>query len=264
LATGSGLFTIVGLGDWQHGGVIVWLLVALLVEFSSGSGHDWRGTLAQGFALGQMLECRPTAGLLVALFGLWVLVRSPCRGVLLGMISLLAVAPWIAFHELVYRSLLGPATVNTGVSTGLWSFFRTWPMLGTLVSPGRGLFVYQPWAILAILSSIAWPRLRERTNLTGGPSSWVAFAGVASLLHLVLVSAWWEWPGGYTWGSRLSTDILPLLGLLAVPATAVLMKSGGGRGLLLTLFVLGLAVHLPCILWEAHRWNWLQSRDHWS
>jgi hypothetical protein len=264
LATGSGVFTIVGLGTWQHGGVIVWLLVALLVEYSSRSVPDWRGTLVQGFALGQMLGCRPTAGLLVALFGLWVLVRFPRRGMLLGIVSLLSVAPWIAFHALVHHSVLGPATVTTNTSARLWSFFRTWPMLGTLVSPGRGLFVYQPWAILAIVSLITWPRLRTCTKLTGGPSGWVAFAGLASLLHLVLVSAWWDWPGGYTWGSRLATDILPLLGLLAVPAAALLLESRLGRGLLLTLFLLGLAVHLPCILWEAHRWNWLEPRDYWT
>ncbi|MBV8487853.1 MAG: hypothetical protein JO161_06205 [Planctomycetaceae bacterium] len=264
LATGSGVFTIVGLGTWQHGGVIVWLLLALLVEFSSRSAADWRGTLVQGFALGQMLECRPTAGLLVALFGLWVLVRSPRRGMLLGIISTLAVAPWIAFHALIHHSVLGPATVTTNTSPGLWAFFQTWQMIGTLASPGRGLFVYQPWAILAIGTLFTWPRSRSRTDLMSGPAGWVAFAGLASLLHLVLVSAWWDWPGGYTWGSRLSTDILPLLGLLAVPTAALLMNSGVGRSLLLTLFLLGLAVHWPCVLWEAHRWNWLQPRDYWS
>ena len=264
LATGSGVLTIVGLGVWQHGGVITWLLVAMLVEFSSRSAPDWRGLLVQGFALGQMLACRPTAGLLVAVFGLWVLVRSPRRGVLLGMTGLAAAAPWIAFYRLVYHSLLGPATVRTNVSAGLWSFFRIGPMLGTLVSPGRGLLVYQPWAILAVVTLITWPRLRARTDLTGGPSGWVAFAGLGSLLHLVLVSAWWDWPGGYSWGSRLSTDILPLLGLLAVPSAALLLESRVGRGLLLGLVLVGLAVHLPCILWDAHRWNWLEPRDHWS
>jgi hypothetical protein len=264
LATGSGMFTTVGLGTWQHGSVIIWLLLALLVEFSSHGQPDRWGLLIQGFALGQMLACRPTAGLLVALFGLWALIRCPARGVLLGLISLAALVPWIAFYELVYQSLLGPATVNTSISAGLWSFFRTWPMLGTLISPGRGLFVYQPWAILAVASLFTWPRLRAHTNLTGGPRGWVAFAGITSVLHVVLVSAWRDWPGGYTWGSRLSTDILPLLGLLAVPTTAMLLKSRVGKGLLLTLLVLGLAVHLPCILWDAHRWNWVQPRDYWS
>ncbi len=264
LATGSGVFTTVGLGMWQHGGVLTSLLVVLLVEFSARSSADWRGLLVQGFALGQMPACRPTAGLLVALFCLWVLVRSPRRGLLLGMLALLALTPWIAFYELVYQSHLGPVTINTNVSAKLWSFFRIWPTLGTLVSPGRGLFVYQPWAILAVVTVIAWPRLRTRTHLTAGPPGWVAFAGLASVLHVVLISAWWDWPGGYSWGSRLLTDILPLLGLLALPAVALMFESRVGRGLLVGLALAGLFVHLPCLLWDAHRWNFLPDRDFWS
>ncbi len=85
-----------------------------------------------------------------------------------------------------------------------------------------------------------------------------------NLQHLVLISAWWDWPGGYRWGSRLLTDILPLPGLLALPAVALMFESRVGRGLLVGLALAGLFVHLPCLLWDAHRWNFLPDRDLWS
>jgi hypothetical protein len=84
------------------------------------------------------------------------------------------------------------------------------------------------------------------------------------MLHIIVISAWWDWPGDYSWGSRLSTDILPLLGLLAVPTTALLLESRMGMCLLLALGLVGFAVQVPCIAWEAHRWNLAQPRNYWS
>ncbi|APW62180.1 hypothetical protein [Paludisphaera borealis] len=264
LATGSGLFTTVGLGLWQHGGVVTWLLAALLVEFASRGEPGWRGSLLQGFALAQMLACRPTAGLLVGLFGLWVIVRSPRRGLIVGIAGAAALVPWVVYYELIYRSHLGPATVNTNVSAELWSFFRLWPTLGILFSPGRGIFVYQPWAVLAVAAALVWPRLRRAPELVAGPKGWAAFCLIAVTLHVVLISAWWDWPGGYSYGSRLATDVVPLLGLLATPAVAVLLKRRAGVGLLAGLVAVGFLVHLPCVANEAHRWNHDKPRNHWS
>ena len=264
LASGSSMLTTVGLGLWQHGGVVTWLLAALLVEFVRRGEPGWRGSLFQGFALAQMLACRPTAGLLVALFGLWVIARSPRRGMIVGVAGVLGLVPWIVYYELIYRSHLGPATVNTNVSAELWSFFRLWPTLGVLFSPGRGLFVYQPWAVLAVAVPLAWPKLRHASGLEDGPKGWVAFSLAAALLHVVLISAWWDWPGGYSYGSRLATDVVPLLALLATPAVALLLRLRAGVGLLASLVLLGFLVHLPCVASEAHRWNHHKPRDHWS
>ncbi|MDR3621277.1 MAG: hypothetical protein P4L85_18135 [Paludisphaera borealis] len=264
LASGSGLFTTVGLGLWQHGGVVTWLLAALLVEFARRGEPGWRGSVFQGFALAQMLACRPTAGLLVGLFGLWVIVRSPRRGLLVGIAGAAALVPWIIYYELIYRTPLGPSTVTTSVSAQLWSFFEFWPTLGVLFSPGRGIFVYQPWAVLAVAAALAWPRLRRAPGGVAGPKGWAAFCLIAVSLHVVLISAWWEWPGGYCYGSRLATDVVPLLALLATPAVAVLLRRRGGVGLLAGLAVAGFLVHLPCVVNEAHRWNHDGPRNHWS
>jgi hypothetical protein len=202
-----------------------------------------------------MLACRPTAALLVGLFGLWVLIRSPRRAVALAVLTILSFAPWLAFYEHLYGSALGPSTIRGHTSLHLWSFFRVWTMLAVLFSPGRGLFVYQPWAVLAVITAIFWPRLRRFTGPVSAPRYWVAFAAAASALHAFMISAWWDWAGGYCWGSRLLTDIVPLLGLLSVPTVAVLLGSKVGRGMLAGLAVISVLAHLPCILWDAHRWN---------
>jgi len=264
LASGSALFTTVGLGLWQHGGVVVWLLAALLVEFASRGEPSTRGSLFQGFALAQMLSCRPTAALLVALFGLWVIARSSRRGLVVATAGAIGLAPWIAFHQWIYGSPLGPSTVTSSVSGRLWSFFEFWPMAGVLFSPGRGIFVYQPWAVLAAITILAWPRLRRAPGMFATPRGWAAFCAVATALHVVVISAWWEWPGGYCYGSRLATDVVPLLALLATPAVAMLMRRRAGTALLTALGMIGFLVQLPCVVNDAHRWNHDLPRRQWS
>ncbi|MDG3004948.1 hypothetical protein [Paludisphaera mucosa] len=266
LATGSSLFTTVGLGLWQHGGVVAWLLAALLVEFAARGEPGRRGTAFQGFALAQMLSCRPTAALLFGVFGLWVLIRSPRRGLWLGLFGVLSLAPWQLFYWSVYHNLLGPATINNHSTAALWSFFALRPTLGVLFSPGRGIFVYQPWAILAVAGVVAWMlrAIRGRREVLAGPPGWRAFGLAAVTLHVVMIAAWWDWPGGYCYGSRLATDVVPLLALLATPAAAALAARRRGVALLGGLALAAFLVHVPCVAFEAHRWNQVQPRDHWS
>ncbi|OJW17856.1 MAG: hypothetical protein BGO49_30660 [Planctomycetales bacterium 71-10] len=266
LATGSGFLTNVGLGLWQHGGVVVWLLAALLVECARDGRPGRRATAFQGFALAQMVACRPTAGLLAALFGLWALARSPRRGLWLGACGAMGLAPWLGFHAWIYHDLRGPATIHAHAGTaGYWSFFAAWPMLGVLFSPARGLFVYQPWAVLAVVGVAAWARHGfRRPSGDVGPPGWRAFCLAAVVLHVVLIAAWWEWAGGYCYGSRLMIDALPPLALLAAPVAAALARTRRGVATLAALALLGFAIHVPCIAFEAHRWNLERPRDLWS
>lgn len=264
LATGSGILTTIGLALWQHGGVTIWLLAALLVEFSSDGRPGWRGTLVQGVALGSMVACRPTAALLVGLFGLWAAWRSPRRALALGWIAALAFAPWLGLNLALYGNLLGPACVNANAGSQNWDFFRPATIAGVLIGPARGLFVYQPWALLAF--GLAVPAIRARAALRPGPAGWVAFAAVASTAHIYVIGSWRDWSGGYCWGSRLLTDILPLLGLLCVPTIEALLRTGRGIAFVLLLALLAAATQWPAILAGAGQWNFVtdHAADLWS
>jgi hypothetical protein len=211
-----------------------------------------------------MLSCRPTAGLLAALFGLWIVARSPRRALVVAAAGMVGLAPWVAFNGWIYGSTLGPSTVTSSTSGHLWSFFQPWPILGVLFSPGRGIFVYQPWAVLAAAAVLAWPRLCAAPGMAAGPRGWAVFCSTAIVLHVVLISAWWEWPGGYCYGSRLATDVVPLLALLATPAVALLLRRRAGAAMLAAVGVAGFLVQLPCVANDAHRWSYKKPRDHWS
>ena len=94
--------------------------------------------------------------------------------------------------------------------------------LGLLVSPGRGLLVYTPITVFAILGVVARLRSRDRS----GPPVYLVSA-LFSLALILVMSKWRVWWGGHCYGPRLLTDIAPCLVLLVLPA---LERSGERSG----------------------------------
>ncbi len=267
LAIASGLYTSVGLGLWQHGGVAFWTLLALLVELRSSGRPSRCGTATQGIALGAMLVCRPTAALCVVCLGTWILVRSPRRAFLTAAVAVCAYLPCLLMYWVVYGNILGPSTINGNLSGEYWSFGRLESMLGVLLCPARGLFIYQPWVILAFLSLI--PRIRTLSRQSGyrsGPDGWIGFCLTLTTAHCFMISAWHDWTGGDCWGSRMLTDLIPVLGLLAIPATIVLWRSPCTRAVIVALGFVGALAHLPCVYLGASSWNSAanHAKDVWS
>jgi hypothetical protein len=262
LATGSALWTTAGLGLWQHGGVAVWLLLAMLVEFR-GRGRPARaGCWLQALACAGMLTCRPTAALLVGAFGLWVFVRAPWRGLMLAARTGLLYLPWMFLYWNLYGDVLGPVSIRGNTSGGFWHFFD-WPrVLGVYVIPARGLFVYQPWALLGVATLLVGARrLSDRANLAPGPAGWAAFCAGAAVAHAFLIASWYDWSGGFCWGSRLLTEIVPLWGVLSLPTLAWLVDRRWGRGVVSGVALVGFLIQAPLLWREADRWNYASDHD---
>ena len=234
LALGSAFTTTLGVLLWQQGGIVFGMLVALGVEVGRKPG--WKGTLVQGVACGFMLACRPSAVTFLVPFGLWVLARDWRRGLLLPLAAAVAYAPWAAMYLAIYGNLFGPSMAVLG---NRWSPGEN--LGGILVSPGRGLIVYQPWLVLLVGLRASRPFL--------------AFVAGVTVLHLALVSAWPVWWGGSCYGSRLVAELIPLAGLLVVKPVEELLASPRGRLLFLTLLILSFAMHLPCAFFDAWLWN---------
>jgi hypothetical protein len=248
LACASVMFSTVGQGLWQHGGVIFWALVALLVEFHARGRPSWRGALLQGVACGMMMSCRLSAALFVVPFGAWVLVRQPRRAFFVAGCAALAYLPWAALHLSIYGNLLGPSTGQMGAGNWEWTADK---LLGLLVSPARGLLIYQPWLLLAVLALPGLRLLLPSRNPGGAvPGGWQGFCLVAVLLQVGLVAGWRCWWGGHCWGSRLLAEAVPLLALLCVRPVALLWRRRSGRQVVTGVAVLAFLVHAAGVYWE--------------
>jgi hypothetical protein len=196
-------------------------------------------------------------------------LRSPRRALVTAAIAAVAYLPWVALYQALYGNPLGPATiVMNATQRGLWYFGRLKTLVGVLFSPARGLFVYQPWAILALAPLLPCVGRKADTSISpAAPRGWAGFCAVAIAIHAVLISSWHDWSGGWCWGSRLMTDVLPLLGLLCVTPIAALGSSRNGRRFLIGIGILGILPHIPgAFLGSATLWNAAsdQANDLWS
>jgi hypothetical protein len=85
-------------------------------------------------------------------------------------------------------------------------------LAGLFLSPGRGLLIYTPIALFAVCAFLPGAGAARRQH-----SPLVAAAGVFIVLDSLVVSRWSVWWGGYCWGPRLLTELVPpLIVLMAV------------------------------------------------
>ncbi len=262
-ALASGMFSTTAQALWQHGGVILGTLFLLWIEFEQNDDPvSHRGVVLQGLTCGWMLACRLSAVTFLFPFFVWIALSSRTRAFRLVTATSAGYLPWAWIYWKTYGSPLGPSSgflQRSWWSTDIWS-----PLAGLLISPGRGFFVYQPWALLTI--GIVLTRVRVRA---GGPRGWIAFCLAAASIHLGLIMCWRIWWGGYAWGSRLLVELIPLCGLLCVPTIELLGSRRTGRVLIAALGIAGVAMQIPGVYFDAARWNIavnvdVQSASLWS
>jgi hypothetical protein len=238
LATGSGMCSTVGQALWQHGGVIFWMLLALLIEFRTWRQPAGRGTILQGVALSMMFACRLASALLIVAFGLWLLLRAPRRAVLVGLVAALAYLPWACYYQAIYGTPFGPSMQQMNSFTGNWRE----AMILILASLDHGLLVYQPWILL--LLTLLLPSVRRQLATADAPPAWRWFCVAAIAPYLGLVASWYCWWGGDCWGSRLVIETVPFFALLCLPCVSALRQLAWGRGLLATTIIVAAFLHL--------------------
>jgi hypothetical protein len=252
LATGSAMFSTVGQALWQHGGVIFWMEFLLLIEFRTWQSPSWKSVSCQGVCCAMMIACRLSAGLIVILFGGWLLMRTPRRALAVAGTAALAALPWGALNWSMYRTPFGPMSVQT--SGTLWSFTDPSAWAGVLLSPTHGLLTYQPWLLLLVLN--VWPALRPESSLqrTPLPPGWRLWAVAVIVLHLALVSSWRCWWGGWCWGSRLVSEDIPLLALFTLGPLATLLATPRRSRLVLAIAITSALLHVPSVYLDQKRW----------
>jgi hypothetical protein len=198
---GSNLWCTASQSLWQHGPAALMLTLVVLLLLPE-SPSRLRFFLA-GVAAALLVCARPIALAFAVMTALWVTFRHPRRLVWF-------VAPAVALGS----ALIGYNRAYLGLATGYYSQFEAalfatpWQdgLLGTLMSPSRGLFVFSPWTIVAVLYlPIAFFQLRLRTLLP-----WLLLTLVAHALLISTFSVWWA---GWSFGPRYWTEVIPLLAI---------------------------------------------------
>jgi hypothetical protein len=205
---GTSVRTIASQALWQHAGVHLTVAFALWLVLSSRPVALWR-ELAAGAALGFGTVVRQTTGLLVPF-----LPAARIRATVLAFIgAAIGVTPLLVYNALAFGNPLeqgyGTKPFDTSPLIGLY---------GLLVSPSRGLFVYEPYMIFAFATIVLLKPGRDflELRLLSLVYAWAATA--------ILYSTYAEWWGGRVFGPRFLDDLAPVL--------FVLLAWGIGHGLL--------------------------------
>lgn len=245
MATGSVFTSTLGMLLWQQGGIVFWMLLALLVEVRTEGRPGWKALLLQSLACGWILACRPSAVTFLVPFGLWVMARDWRRGLLLPALAVLCYLPWGLMYWSIYRTPFGP---SMGFLEEQWTVGRFIP--DVLFSPGRGLFVFQPWLIFLLLRLSPAARAGE-TKLPGRS----LFALGMVTLHVLLIASWPCWWGGSCYGSRLIAEVVPVLALFLVHPVGWLLTRREGWVAVAAVGLIGFAFHIPCLYYDGWLWN---------
>jgi hypothetical protein len=206
---------------WQHPAVLLFMVIAISalerVDALEGAGQ-LVPALTAALSLSLAAASRPAAVPMCAVLFLFLLHRARVHAP-----GLIAIACVPAALVASYNTLFFGAPWRFGAAMS-GRFFSAFPesIAGLLVSPARGLFVFTPIAVLALLSLLARAR---RSIFARGLLA-------AVLTHFFFMATWNEWHGGESFGPRLLTDLLPPLFFFLPEALRAWPKTGTALGIL--------------------------------
>lgn len=243
-ALATSMWTTPAQGLWQHTPSILFQLIALWFLLS-GKHRDARAVAPGAFFLSAATISRQSVGITALLFTIYVwLAYRPA----LVRWMIWAIPP--ALLAITYNTIYNGSPLIFGYQEGVAGVMHL-PSIesiaGLLISPSRGLLVYSPMLIFALVGFKHW----------GANRLFYFFVALTFGIGTLLLSLFEAWHGGWGYGTRLMTDLLPYITLLVIPAydqLGPLMRS--------TFWVMvAYSIILQAIgLWDAGaRWHW-----HWN
>ncbi len=196
---------------WQHDLSMLMLALTLLLLINARS----RPKLAQyaGLLLAAAYVIRPSNSIAVICFTLFVLItyRPYFRSYL--MWAAVIAVPFLFYNFSTFDTILQPYYLPSA-SNAAWSSLLE-GLAGTIVSPNRGLFIYSPVLLFSFVGFVL--KLRQH-DLDGLDVTLLCII----VLHWLMLASWRMWWGGYAFGPRLFTDMLPFLIYFLIPAIGAL------------------------------------------
>ncbi|OGC77320.1 hypothetical protein A2619_04765 [candidate division WWE3 bacterium RIFOXYD1_FULL_39_9] len=201
---------------WQHGTLQLFLIIGLYFYLNYLKDSRSSHMLFTGLFFGLAFLSRPTGGLPIILIVTHFLftyranLKKLVKPGILFLIGLLLVAGFFFWYNAkFYRDIS-----NQGYSSQLttnWlggfpeSFFGVW------FSPSKGILAYSPVFVFSLIGLYLGLRRRD------SKSDLYLIFGITVFLHTLIISFWKHWYGGWSFGYRMSSDVIPFLILLLVP-----------------------------------------------
>jgi len=216
-------FALISQALWQHGPVQLFLLLAVYmfasIIFEKQEKPDLKRTFLGGLFMGISVLTRPTAALPVIVLLVFLgclILQNYSRKHLLQFLILVVTGLILCFLFFIwYNKTYYLSIENQGYFNQLGrSWLSKFPegFLGMWISPSKGILTYSPVYLFSLLGAFV---VFKRKNYK--QDSLYITSIIIVLLHTLIVGRWKHWYGGWSFGYRMSSDILPFLTLLLVP-----------------------------------------------
>jgi hypothetical protein len=235
---------------WQHGSSELAIVLGLLCFLWALEQPDryWPAVLT-GVCAGCSVAFRPTNAVFLLVLAGYVLLSgwSPARKGVFALGALPLPTAYLICNLWMYGHLFSFGEAESGFARG--ALHRGLP--GLLISPSRGLLVFSPVFLFAAIGVYLW----FRDGRTWYPKIYGTCLLVTAV-HLVVISRWRGWSGGYNYGPRLLTDIVPLLVIMIIPALRLLQQSRSWRLAFASALLASISVQAIGVFFYPHgRWD---------
>ena len=178
---------------WQHGAVQFFLILSIIFFLKERLFLTY---LFLGFAI----LSRPTAAIILLILSIFLILykKVNLKNIIYSGLGILIPLLFFLTYNFIYYQDIS----NQGYSSQLgnsWlgnfpeSFFGIW------LSPSKGLLVYSPIFIFSLIG--IWKGFKQNQLIK--ISFWVI------LIHTLVLSKWKHWYGGFGYGYRMISDVIP-------------------------------------------------------
>lgn len=215
LGLGTCVWPISSQSLWQHGANEFYLSAAILCL--TRISRNWLWAAGCGAALGAAVLCRPDSAVVAVAVGLYVVIarRRAAPAFVSGALPLLV--GFVIYNLHYFGTLLAVsqaragelvALEKTGVAN-LWQTPLATGLMGILLSPSRGLFVFSPFLLFALWGAASSWKDRRWSELR--PLS------IAVVIIWCINARHFDWWSGWSFGYRHIVDTSLLLCILIAP-----------------------------------------------
>jgi hypothetical protein len=208
MALATSMRTIDAAGLWQHTSAAPWAIAGLALWSLAEERpalYPWAGA-----ALALATACRPIfvpAALLVAwsAFGNRRTLGVVTAGVVGAIGGLALFANWWVHGALIGGQASMVRTISETHAVAAYIDFSPWNLVGLLLAPSRGHFVYSPVLLFALPGMVATLGASARR-----PERLITIAGLSMFVLYGFIATWWS---GWGYGPRYMADLLPFFAL---------------------------------------------------
>jgi hypothetical protein len=210
-------FAMLSQSMWQHGTLQLFSILGLyyILDYLKQPKFKPLSAFLGGLFYGLAILSRPTAALAFCFIQLLMLIkiRNLKNYIKANIFTMLGLLLNVLFF-LWYNNKYYIGIENQGYASQLLgSWISPFPesFLGVWLSPSKGILTYSPIFIFSFIGFYVAMKKgwREHTQFL------IYFLIV--IFHTLIISFWKHWYGGYSFGYRMSSDIIPYLVLLIVP-----------------------------------------------